>query len=42
MDNKKKQELNKKRHLLIANSLYELGVEEDVIKQLQKLKWMIS
>ncbi len=38
MRNKKEQELYEKRQMLIANSLYELGVEEDVIKSITTME----
>lgn len=38
MQSKKEAELNKKRQLLIANSLYELGIEEDVIRSITKVE----
>ena len=38
MRSKKEQELYEKRQMLIANSLYELGVEEDVIKSITRME----
>ena len=38
MRSKKEQELYEKRQMLIANSLYELGVEEDVIKSITTME----
>ena len=38
MRRKKEQELYEKRQMLIANSLYELGVEEDVIKSITTME----
>ena len=38
MRSKTEQELYEKRQMLIANSLYELGVEEDVIKSITTME----
>ena len=38
MRSKKEQELYEKRQMLMANSLYELGVEEDVIKSITTME----
>lgn len=38
MRSKKEQELYEKRQMLIANSLYELGVEEDIIKSITTME----
>lgn len=38
MSRKNKDELNKKRQLLIANSLYELGIEDDVIRTITNVE----